>query len=238
MRRTDDYFLDVSASSDQHLLVATAEQVYERVWRYDFSAPGFCVLDLGSRVDSRILRSWMVRLKEGLSEVGVRRGRLPFVYRSLGRFDQQATTKFHLDGAPEQALLMLGYEPSRVHSRLLLADYTRAAFDLGLTPQQFLEEFNPMYRRGEELLDRYVTELPQAPDGHFRIVFVNNSSLPFTEARTDPLGVLHKAEIINPTPTEPRIVNSTMLVTGETDEIGQQQQQDFVTTDEISQPAY
>jgi hypothetical protein len=34
----------------------------------------------------------------------------------MGRFDSQATTKFHLAGAPDEAFLMLGYEASRVQS--------------------------------------------------------------------------------------------------------------------------
>ena len=94
-----------------------------------------------------------------------------------------------------------------------------------------------MYRRGEELLTRYVTELPQPEDGHARILLVNNSSLPFTEARTNPLGVMHKAEIINPTAAERRIVNSTMLATGG-EELGVEKQQEFVSTDKISEKNY
>lgn len=216
----------------------TAERVFDLVWRLDFNTPGFCLLDAGAGVDSHTLRSWMVDLKAGLSEVSVRRGREPFVFRSLARFDQQETTKFHLDGAPEQSMLMLGYEPSNVESRLFLADYARAAYDLGITPQQFLQDYNPMYWRGEEVLARYVTELPQPADGHARILLVNNSTLPFTEDRTKPLGVMHKAEVINPTEAERRIVNSTMLAAGEKDEIGEDQQQEFVTTDKISQKNY
>jgi hypothetical protein len=180
----------------------------------------------------------MVDLKRRLSEIGVSRGRGRFVYRSMARFDQQETTKFHLDGAPEQSMLMLGYEPSRVRSRLFLADYSRAAFNLGITPQQFLHDFNPMYRKGEDLLGRYVTELPQPHDGHSRILLVNNSSLPFAEARTNPLGVMHKAIIVTPNDAERRIVNSTMLTVGDGDEIGVDRQEEFVATDEISQKVY
>lgn len=44
-------------------------------------------------------------------------------------------------------------------------------------------------------------------------------SLPLPESRMNPLGVMHKAEIINSTESERRIVNSTMLVT-EGDEVG------------------
>ena len=131
-------------------------------------------------------------------------------------------------------MLILGYEPSRVVSRLFLADYTRAAFDLGITPQQFLQDFNPMYKKGEELLGRYVTELPQPAEGHYRMLLVNNSSLPFTEARTNPLGVMHKAVIVTPDDAERRIVNSTMLVT-EGSEISVEKLEEFIGTDKISQ---
>lgn len=225
-------------ASDHRQLVAQAEAVFDLVWRFDFAAPGFAALDIPPGPDSHTLRSWMVDLKQRLSEIGVRRGRGRFVYRSMARFDQQVTTKFHLDGVPDQSMLMLGYEPSRVRSRLFLADYTRAAFDLGITPQRFLQDFNPMYKKGEDLLARYVTELPQPHDGHSRILLINNSSLPFTEARTNPLGVMHKAIIVSPDDAERRIVNSTMLAVGEGEEIGSEQQRDFVTTDQISRKDY
>jgi hypothetical protein len=125
---------------------AFVEKVFDLVWRSDFTAPGFCLLDTGPGVDSHTLRSWMVELKNRLSDKCFKRTCMKLLYRSMARFDQQETTKFHLDGAPEQSMLMLGYEPSQVHSRLFLADYTHAAFDLGLTPQEFLQDFNPMFR--------------------------------------------------------------------------------------------
>jgi hypothetical protein len=231
--RPSFYCLELSARPEQFI----AQRVFNLAWRFDFSAPGFAVLDLGPDVDSHTLRAWMLELKELLSAVSVGCGGRPFVYRSLGRFDQQETTKFHLDGAPEQALLLLGYEPSRVESRLFLADFIRAAFDLGLTPQQFLDDYNPMYRPGEEMLGGYTTEIPPPAVGHSRIVLINNSSLPFIDQRMNPLGVLHKAVIVTPVPNEQRVVNSMMLVT-EGEEISVEKQQGFVTTDRISQKVY
>ena len=156
-----------------------AERVYEAVWRCDFTAPGFVRLDAGA-VDSHTLRAWMVGLKERLVGVNVRRTGRAFVFRSLGRFDQPETTKFHLDGAPDQSVLMLGYEPSEVRSRPFLADY----------------------------------------------------------ARTNALGVRHKAEVVNPTEAARRVVNSALLVLGETDEIGPTRQHEFVTTDRLSPKVY
>ena len=231
--KPDDYCVDLSAKPGS----AIAEKVFNLAWRFDFTAPGFAVLDIAPGPDSHTLRTWMVGLKVMLSEIGVRRDGKPFAYRSMARFDQQETTKFHLDGAPAESLLMLGYEPSKVRSRLFLADYAHAAFDLGITPAQFLADWNPMYTKGEELLGRYVTELPQPAEGHSRIILVNNSSLPFTEARTNPLGVMHKAIIVTPDEAERRIVNSTMLVT-EGEEIGVEKQDEFVATEKISEKNY
>jgi hypothetical protein len=228
-----EYLLHLASAPDQ----AVAETVFDLVWPFDFTAPGFAVLDTGPGVDSHTLRSWMVNLKERLSEINVRRGGEPFSFRSMARFDQQVTTKFHLDGAPSESMLILGYEPSKVVSRFFLADYTNAAFDLGIGPEQFLLEYNPMFKDGEELLGRYTTELPQPADSHSRILVVNNSSLPFTEARTNPLGVMHKAIIVTPDDAERRIVNSTMLVT-DGGEISAEKQKEFVSTDKISEKNY
>ena len=214
-----------------------AERLFDLVWRVDFSAPGFCLIDLGSAVDSHTLRSWMVDLKNSLSEILFTRRQVGFLYRSMARFDQQETTKFHVDGGPSQSLLMLGYEPSRVRSRLFLADYTRAAFDSGITPQQYLQDFNPMFGDGEQRLAPYVTEVPQPTEGHSRILLINNSLLPFSEELKNPLGVMHKAEIVNPTSSERRVINSTMLVT-EGEEINPEKLQEFVSTEGISQKNY
>jgi hypothetical protein len=233
MHNQADYLLKLTAAPDQ----AVAERAFDLAWRFDFIAPGFCLFDAGPGVDSHTLRVWMVHLKQLLSEIAQRRAGKPFLFRSMARFDQQETTKLHLDGAPEQSMLMLGYEPSQVQSRLFLGDYTRAAFDLGITPQQFLQDFNPMFRKGEEVLAPYVTELPQPESGHARILLINNSSLAFTEARTNPLGVMHKALIVTPNEAERGIVNSTMLVT-EGEEIATEKQEEFVRTDKISQKNY
>jgi hypothetical protein len=214
--------------------------IFNRVWRFDFSAPGFCLIDLGSGIDSKTVRFSMVAIKTKLSRILARCGKR-FVYRSMGRFDQQVTTKFHLDGAPAESLLMLGYEPSNVRSRVFLADYIRCALDLGMTPDQFMNDLNPMFHPGEEALAAYATEVPEPKNGHSRILLVNNSLLPFTNERTNPLGVMHKAVIVAPDPSERRIVNSVMLTTADVsdaDRIGEEQEADFLTTEYVSSSVY
>lgn len=235
MYQAHDYCRTI-ASEPQ--LRSMAETVYDLVWRFDFSAPGFAVIETGVGCDSHTLRSWMVTLKERLSDIGVRRGHGPFGYRSMSRFDQQQTTKFHLDGAPDQSLLMLGYEPSQIRSRLFLADYIFAASQLGMTADRFLQDFNPMFSEGEEMLNGYATELPQPMAGCSRIVLINNSCQPWTEARVHSLGVMHKAIVDTPDPAERRVINSTMLALSEVDDFSLTQRQEYIETDQISPKLY
>ena len=61
--------------------------------------------------------------------------------------------------------------------------------------------------------------------------------LPFTEDGANSLGVMHKAEVVNLTESERRIVNSTMLVT-EGEENSPEKLHEFVTTDKISHKVY
>ncbi len=233
MRSPTEYFLELLRPPD----AAFSGRVFDLVWRFTFAAPGFCLLNTGTAIDSHTLRGWIVDLKHHLNEKCLRLTGKSLRYRSLARFDQQETTKFHIDGAPAESLLMLGYEPSWVRSRLFLADYTRAAYDLAITPEQFLRDFNPMYKQGEELLSRYITELPGPDEGCSMILLINNSSLPHVEGERNPLGVMHKAFIINPNESERRIINSTMLCT-EGQELGDDLQREFVRTDTISKKNY
>src|SRR6185437_13637629 len=59
-----EYHLPLVSAPDQ----GTAEKVFDLVWRFDFTMPGFCLLDIDPGVASHTLRFWMVDLKERLSE--------------------------------------------------------------------------------------------------------------------------------------------------------------------------
>ena len=152
----------------------------------------------------------------------------------MGRFDQQETTKFHLDGAART--LAVDSRLRTVERRQPSCSWpiTRAAFDMGITPQQFLQDFNPMFGKNEDRLSGYTTELPQPEAGHSRILVINNSSLPFADNSSNPLGVMHKAIIVTPNVTERRIVNSTMLDL-EGNELALAKQEEFVATERISE---
>jgi hypothetical protein len=207
------YFAAFSGLPDTQGMQTLASRVFHQVFRTDFQAPGIALVNLGQTVGSRQLRSFMVALKELLAERFYHQTGKRLDYLSLGRFDQQDTTKFHLDGAPEESFLMLGYEPTKVRSEVAIADYSKAAFDLGMEPKQFLAELNPMYAAGMERLAPYVTRLTAFDPGAAQVLLINNSSQPFIPNEQNQLGVLHQATILQPLPTERRVVNSTMLFT-------------------------
>ncbi len=190
-----------------------ARELAPPVFRTDLSRPGFALADLGLSLSPQEFRALLVGIARELSRVyGDEFGR-PLALISASAFDQQVTTEPHLDGGPEESVLVLGYEPTRVGSRVTLIDYTRAAADRGLTPRQFLARFNPMVRRGPAELPEYAVEVGPWHESHYRVLVINNGSLPPERADHGMLGVLHQAVIVTHRPGESRHVNSLLLGT-------------------------
>lgn len=195
--------------SDHGLSPELVETVYRRVCRVALSEPGFCVVGIVPE-DSRSFRRAMVELKNGLAAAheAARPGET-LAYLSAGRFDQQNSTKPHLDGGPPESILMLGYEPSEIAAELEISDYVACATGLGLTPREFLDRHNPMFRDGYELLRPYATPLACFDPSAWQIVVINNSSAP-PDGRAW-LGTLHTATIPRPDLSKRRVINSTMI---------------------------
>ncbi len=215
-------------------LSQAGNEVFQRVLRTDWSQPGFAVVILPEGTTSYELRQCMVELKEQLSLLFERKWGERLQYLSLGRFDQQTTTKLHLDGGPDRSVLMLGYEPSEVASELLIADYSACAGRMGLTPRQFLEQHNPMFPAGDTLLSADTLHLLEWAQDRCRIVVINNSSVPSDHPQFT-AGVMHGARIACPDKTKSRVINSTMIAPG-ADEPWRTagSVHEFLTTDSIS----
>ncbi|HYH69543.1 MAG TPA: hypothetical protein VD866_32910 [Urbifossiella sp.] len=182
-------------------LPTLARNVFRRVWRTSLDEPGFALIRFGGAVDSHELRRFLLDLAAAFP--------LEFLPERLGRFDQQVSSRFHRDGAPPASLLLLGYEASRVHSRVFAADAERAAVGAGLPVNEYLAAHNPMTPAGEAKLWPVATELALPVNEAF-VVVLNNSLLPASSDRV--LGVLHKAEVPEPDPTAERIINSIGLM--------------------------
>jgi hypothetical protein len=212
-----------------------AAELYPLVWRTTLGPPGFALLRLDRRTDSRALRHAMAALLEGFGDAAEAGGGERFVAERLGRFDQQVTTRFHRDGAPAASLLLLGYEPSPIRSRFFVADACRAAHDAGLEVEAFLSAHNPMFPTGEQRLAPYVTEIELPRDECF-ILAINNSLLPYIPGGQNPLGLLHKGTITNPDPTARRVINSlgAMPISGAPERRKTAQQlEEFLTRDDL-----
>lgn len=202
-------------SALNHLIECTdvlqiAETVFERVFRTELGQPGFAVWVMPQDFSSQELRQSMTVLKERLSDLHAMKWGEALEYLSLGRFDQQNSTKLHLDGAPVRSFLMLGYEPTKVRSEFQIADFSRRACDMGLSPAEFMSQHNPMFSAGAELLRNYVSKITNWHEDCHRIVIINNSiAEPGMHGAT--YGVLHGALIPVPDPQASRIINSTMI---------------------------
>lgn len=234
MDQRASYYVSAASAETSTLI---RERVFELVWRRDFSQPGVALLSFPADVDSRALRRFMVTLKRGLDERVQRVTGRRLVYLSMGRFDQQVTTKFHIDGAPDESFLMLGYEPSEIRSTLAIADYTRAAHERGITPRTLVTDFNPMYAAGEKLLQGHITHLTEFNPELPHVLMLNNSCLPWREDQSNFLGVMHQATIPEPRTDTSRVVNSTMLALA--DDPGAEvvflaEQEEFLRTDRVS----
>src|SRR5215217_2782222 len=152
---------------------AVVARLFAQVFRRDFSAPGVGLVSLGRGVPSEKLRRFMMALKESLDRLYRQSFGRRLAYLSLARFNQQVTTKFHLDGSPDEAYLMLRYEPTAVPSAVAVADYTRAAHEWGIEPKQLLAERNPMFAEHERPLLKYVTRLEGFDPSAAQVLLIN-----------------------------------------------------------------
>jgi hypothetical protein len=202
------HFIKINDSQDSDN-GAVARQLYDLVCRTDFTQPGFALLRLAPDETSTGQRRLMVQLKEYLSSFHFKERGSRLDWFNMTRFDQKNTTKPHRDGAPSESLLILGYEPTVVKSNISMADYSKCAYELGLTPDKFLEEFNPMYEKGLELLAPFTTQISEFDPSFFQILIVNNSSSALSAKQQKWQGVLHSAIVSKD--DAPRIINSTCI---------------------------
>lgn len=237
MQLLDGYCLDMTSHSGSVVEPELAAAVYRLTCRTDFETPGFALIDLGAECNSTTLRSWMLQLKDRLNDLHQQHTGNHIIAVWLGRFNQQITTKFHLDGGPEASLLMLGYEPTTVASQIRLADVSKCAADHGLAPQEFLDRHNPMFPAGEELLRPFITDITRANSRHFHILLVNNSCQSGSDQAPGWQGVLHQAIMLEPQPEARRVVNSMLLTAGDpaADALTDVVRQDYLTTDQLNQ---
>ncbi len=220
---------------------AIAFSIYSRTCRTNLDAPGFCVVNFGNELDSVSFRQWMVELKREMAAIHEARTGHTLVYLSALRVDQQETTKPHLDGGPDECLLMLGYEPTEIPAVLELSDYSRCARDLGLSPKEFMARHNPMFQAGAEMLRPYTTKIPCFSPAEYQIVCINNSTADYSEGGNTWQGVLHTATILAPDESKRRVINSTMIASmplGSLEVVDKESLQNFIHTSEVKRRGY
>lgn len=235
--KPEDYCLNGLSETTASL----AELIFRRVCRSDFDAPGFCLVNFGSVLSSPEFRLHMVRVYGELRNIHQKHTGDDLLFESATRFDQQVSTKLHLDGGPEESLLMLGYEPSSVQSSFTIADYSRFAFDRAIEPIEALEQYNPMFKAGQTALQPYTTHISCFMSQDYQIVFVNNSFAPYSSETPRWQGVMHGASVLNPDDDQRRVINSTQLAShplGAEPRLGWEELNSYTRTDHVNRRGY
>lgn len=234
MREFSEYHYSLD-NGDPEGIAALGERIYAAVCRRDVLPPGFFLLDFGADCGSRELRQGMVELVRALDRHHRDVTGFRLRPRSMARFDQQNSTRPHRDGAPDDSLLVLGYEPTPVHSELRMADYSAWAAEHQISPAEFLERHNPMYQSNDALLEPYTTTLKAFQPRHYQLLVINNSCGPLDGEHQQ--GVLHQATIDDPSEEHLRVVNSitvSSLPESAADPVSAGEAEQFLETDHLS----
>lgn len=207
--------------------------IYESIFRDSTNDSGFYFQDMGKQIDSKTFRQIMIELKEGLSNLCKKRSNKRLNYHWMGRFNHQHTSGFHRDNAAEHSFLILGYEPTKVDSRVYLADYTKLIEKENISLNTYFHSDQEENVASKDWsLKPYVSELTPFYKDTFRLVILDNSKS-FNEKT---FGVFHRGEVLKSIDGEDRVINSIMLhlCDSETEEQHTQKQiRDFVNTDRI-----
>ena len=225
--------MNLSFKINETTSLVKTKDVFESVFRTGIEKNGFAILDFGADFGSERLRAKMVDLKNELSALCKEYIGQKLDYEWMGRFDQQETTKFHRDNAADFSYLMLGYEPSKVDSKLYFADYSRLIENQNIPIDTYFKGYNPMYMDGEKMLLPYIKEAAPFPKDNYKIVLLNNSKIHTKWG----FGIFHKAEVPERINAEQRVINSTMMCLKHIDEeenFSTEQQNDFIKTTKIS----
>lgn len=215
--------------------------IFSSVARSTFESPGFCLVTFEFETDSRALRQMMWSIRLAFAHTHHQRtGRYVHV-NSVGRFDQQQTTKPHRDGAADESILVLGYEPSPIESEIALLDYSACAAEMGITPAEFLDRHNPMFARSAGLLVPWTTRVESFSNLRPQILVINNSMAQPSDSEARWQGVLHTAAVPHPDETQQRVINSMMLISEDanaTDAVTESEVRDFLTTAPVLRRGY
>ncbi len=182
--------------------------IYKSVFRHSTEQAGFYYQDFGTNMNSISFRQKMVELKDGLSKICTIPMQKQLNYQGIGRFNQQHSSRFHRDSAPEHTFLILGYEPTKVQSKVFIADYTKYIENHDQSLASFFggtEDVNTI--ENDHLIESYVTELTPFPKNHYRLVVLNNSK----SFKEKTFGVFHRGKILKKIENENRILNYMML---------------------------
>lgn len=183
------------------------QAAYNAVFRSSTREAGYYFWDFGQQINTHTLRETMVYLKNELSLLCERHLNKQLYFQSMGRFNHQHASKLHRDSAPSHSFLMLGYEPTKVDSRVYIADYSRYMADQNISIERYFGD-NPQANvvDSDKIPAAYTKEIRPFPKDHYRLLLINNSK----SLETPSYGIFHGAEIPQMLKGEDRVIDYMM----------------------------
>lgn len=180
--------------------------LHRDVLRRSLDARGWAYLELGADMDRRRMREAMRAVADGLSRTEQQLHARGLAPTALTQFDQGETTPFHVDGGPDESVLILGYEPTPRVSVLRVACLPTCAAARGDSPRAFLAAFPRGIPADHASVRAHAAEVT-IHSARWPIVVLCNSVADPGEGW---LGVLHQAELAAE-PRGERVVNTVHL---------------------------
>lgn len=209
------------------------QTAFQAVFRDSIKQPGFYYWDFGNLIDSKTFRQNMVDLKNSLSRLCKLHLNRRLNYQSVGRFNHQHSSLFHRDNGNPNSFLMLGYEPTKVDSKVYVADYSKYIEEEDISLEIFFEgERDINLIKNNNVLAPFVTELKPFQKENYRLLLLNNSKS-FDDKS---YGIFHSAEIPQMIVGEDRVLNYVMmqLCDNDVEELYNQKKiKDFINTVKI-----
>ncbi len=193
----------------------------EIVAKHVFELSGACWIETGLPLTNESARAWVTHSARMLcacyssahksskvEDLSITSRGTAEIYAAMS-FDQQNTTQPHLDGGPEGAVLLLGYEPSDVGSALHLFDACCCARTAGVSMDEYISGLSDRHNNHTYSTCELLPSPGVQPHATFRVLIVNNS------VRDDPsLGwksVLHQAVVPQPDASKRRVLHAIHL---------------------------
>lgn len=195
--------LEVTRKGLPQIKPSVVKRFFREVFRTNTRQPGFVRIEADiPGLTPEKFRALLMSLAQTISKAYNRQYPSFLGIRRTERFNALISTDMHRDAAKPHSLIILGYEPSTVKSRLRISDCTQWALDRGVLNHYAQNQYwNLRPDEMSEVEAHYTMEVPGWNPKKYQILVINNGITPIHQSSMGMLGVAHQADVES-TPVE------------------------------------